>query len=82
MATLWVHGGLIPPCPFCRAPTEDQNRRPDGADRAVWFCLICQRSRQPDPGWDDPLVPVSLEDWRALCRVTASRVRERWRHEQ
>ena len=21
---LWIHGGLIPPCPFCGAPTEDQ----------------------------------------------------------
>ena len=80
MPTLWIHGGLIPPCP-CGAPTEDQNRRPDGADQALWFCLICQRSRQPDPGWDDPLVLISVEDWRAMCRRMETRVRERWARE-
>jgi len=78
MPTLWIHGGVIPPC-SCGAPTEDQNRRPDGADRALWFCLIRQRGRLPDPGWDDPLVPISLEDWRALGRVMSARVRARWR---
>ena len=77
MPTLWIHGGVIPPCPFCGAPPEDQNRRPTGADRAVWHCLICQRARPPDPGWDDPLVPISLEDWRVLCRVMAARLRAR-----
>jgi hypothetical protein len=78
MPTLWIHGGVIPPCP-CGAPTEDQVRRTDGADRAVWHCLVCESRRQPDPGWDDPLVPISLEDWRALCRVMSARVRARWR---
>jgi hypothetical protein len=79
--TLWIHGGRIPPCPICGAPTEDQNRRPDGADRALWFCLICQRSRQPDSGWADPLVPISLEDWRAMCRAMSARVCARWREQ-
>ena len=59
MATLWIHGGIIPPCPSCGAPAEDQNRRPIGADRAIWFCLICQRGRPPEPGWVDELAPIS-----------------------
>ncbi|HEY3923980.1 MAG TPA: hypothetical protein VGL75_05400 [Acidothermaceae bacterium] len=29
------------------------------------YCLIYERGRQPDPGRDDPLVPISLEHWRA-----------------
>jgi hypothetical protein len=78
MSTLRIHDGLIPPCPFCGAPTEDQNRPPDGADRALWHCLICERARRPDPGWDDPLVPISIEDWQAMCRVMSVRVRARW----
>ena len=78
MPTLWIHGGLIPPCP-CGAPSEDQNRRPDGADRTHWHCLVCDLQRDPDPGWDDPLVAISLEDWREMCRVMSARVRARWR---
>jgi hypothetical protein len=79
MATLWIHGGIVPPCPLCGAPTDDQQRRPDGADRAVWFCLICQRSRQPDFGWDDPLVAISEEELRARNAAMSARVRARWR---
>ena len=79
MGTLWIHGGVIPPCPFCGAPSQDQARRPDGADRAHWHCLICERYRQPHPGWADPLVPISPEDWRAMCRAMSARVRARWR---
>jgi hypothetical protein len=77
--TLWVHGGVIPPCPSCGAPAEDQTRRPDGLDRAIWFCLICQRGRPPDPGWVDELVPISEDEWRARARVMTARVRARWR---
>jgi hypothetical protein len=77
MPTVWIHGGTIPPCP-CGAPAEDQVRRPDGADRALWHCLICERFRDPDPDWDDPLVPISLEDWRAQSRAMSARVRARW----
>ena len=80
LTTLWIHGGEIPPCPSCGAPTEDQLRKPDGADRALWHCLICQRSRQPDDaGWDDPLVPISDVELRARNRVMSARVRTRWR---
>jgi hypothetical protein len=78
MPTLWTHGGLIPPCP-CGAPTEDQVRRPDGGNRAEWFCLVCQRGRHIDPGWADRLVPISFDDWRARSRVMTARVRARWR---
>ena len=79
MPTLWIHGGTIPPCPSCGAPTIDQLRKPDGADRALWHCLICQRSRQPDPGWDDPLIPTSDVELRARNRAMSARVRARWR---
>jgi hypothetical protein len=78
MATLWIQGGLIPPCP-CGAPTEDQVRRPDGGDRAHWHCLICERGRDIDLGWDDSLVPISHEEWWARSRVMAVRVRARRR---
>jgi hypothetical protein len=78
MTTLWIHGGIIPSCPFCGAPPEDQTRRPDGADRALWHCLVCERARQPAPGWDDPLVPISVEEWRSMCQSMAARVRARW----
>lgn len=77
MPTLWIHGGTIPPCP-CGASTEDQVRRPDGADRALWHCLICERGRQPDAGWVDELVPISDAEWRTRSRVMAARVRTRW----
>jgi hypothetical protein len=78
MSTKWIHGGLIPPCP-CGAPTEDQVRRPDGADRANWFCLICERRRPPDPGWVDDLLPITEDQWLARSRVMEARVRARWR---
>jgi hypothetical protein len=77
LATLWIHGGLIPPCP-CSAPTEDQVRRPIGGDQAEWFCLVCQRGRDIESGWSDLLVPISLEEWQARSRVMAARVRARW----
>jgi hypothetical protein len=80
MATLWIHGGVIPPCASCGAPAADQLRKPDGADRAVWHCLGCERSRQPEPGWLDPLVPISEDDWRARSRTMKARVRARWRN--
>jgi hypothetical protein len=80
MPTLWIHGGMRPPC-ACGAPTEDQVRRPDGGDRAHWHCLVCERGRDIDPGWDDPLVPISIEDWRGMCRRMEARVRERWARE-
>jgi hypothetical protein len=76
MPTLWVHGGLIPPC-ACGAPSEDQVRRPSGGDQAEWFCLICQRGRDIDPGWADPLVPISLDEWRARSRVMTARAKVR-----
>ena len=78
MPTVWIHGGKIPPCPSCGAAVEDQLRKPDGADRALSHCLVCQRSRQPDAGWSDPLVPISLNDWRAQSRVMQARARARW----
>ena len=79
MPTVWIHGGTIPPCPFCGAPTEDQLRKPDGADRRLWACLICSRSRQPDAGWDDPLLPISDVELRARNAAMSARVRARWR---
>lgn len=78
MTTLWIHGGVIPPCPFCGALTEDQVRRYGGGAVVHWFCHVCGRFREPPTGWDDPLVPISLEDWRAACWVMAVRVRTRW----
>lgn len=78
MVTLWIRGGIIPPCPSCDAPADDQLREPDGANRALWQCLICQRSRQREPGWDDPLVPVSDVELRARNRAMSGRVRARW----
>jgi len=77
MSTLWIHGGVIPPCP-CGAPSEDQVRRYGGGDVVHWYCLACERFREPPPGWDDPLVPISPQDWQALCRVMSARVRARW----
>jgi hypothetical protein len=79
MPTVWIHGGQIPPCPWCGAPTDDQLRKPDGADRALWHCLVCERSRQPDTGWRDPLVHISDDEWRARSRAMSARVRARWR---
>jgi hypothetical protein len=78
MPTLWIHDGAIPPCPTCDAPSEDQLRKPDCADRRLWHCLICSRSRQPDVGWDDSLVPVSDVELRARNRAMSARVRARW----
>jgi hypothetical protein len=78
MPTKWIHGGRLPPCP-CGAPTEDQVRRPIGADRALWHCLICDRGRQPADGWVDDLVAISEDQWRARSRVMEARVRARWR---
>lgn len=78
MSTFWVHGGTIPPCPFCSAPAEDQLRKPDGANRAIWTCLICQRSRPPEPGWDDPLIAISDNELRARNKAMAARVRAQW----
>src|SRR5450755_1967100 len=76
--TLWIHGGTIPPCP-CGAPTLDQVRRPIGADRALWHCLICEQNRPPDDDWVDELMPISEDEWRARSRVMTTRVRARWR---
>ena len=53
-------------------------RKPDGADRALWHCLICERSRLPDSGWHDPLVPISDVELRARNAAMAARVRARW----
>jgi hypothetical protein len=78
MSTKWIHGGLIPPCP-CSAPTPDQVRRPIGADRVLWHCLICEQNRPPDPGWVDDLVAITEEQWRARSWVMEARVRARWR---
>jgi hypothetical protein len=79
VSTLWIHGGTIPPCPLCGAPTEHQVRRPDGANRVNWHCLICERGRPPEPDWLDPLVAISADEWRARSRVMEARVRARWR---
>ena len=79
MPTVWIQGGTIPLCPFCGARDDDQVRRYDGGDVVHWYCLACERFRDPPDDWDDPLVPIYLEDWRAHCRVMAARVRERWR---
>jgi hypothetical protein len=64
MPTKWIHSDTTAACP-CGAPTEDQVRRPDGADRANWFCLTCEQRRPPDPGWVDELVPITEEQWLA-----------------
>ena len=77
-----IHGGVVPPCPSCGAPTEDQLRKPDGADRALWHCLICQRSRQPEPGWHDPLVPIGDVELRVRNSAMQARVRARWADDQ
>jgi hypothetical protein len=76
MSTLWIHGGVIPACP-CGAPSEDQVRRYGGGDVVHWYCQVCERFREPPTDWDDPLVPISLQDWQALCRVMSARVRAR-----
>lgn len=78
MPTLWIHGGVIPPCP-CGAPSEDQVRRYSGGAETHWFCIVCGLFRDPPPGWDDPLVPIELDEWRAQSRVMSARVRARWR---
>ncbi|HEY5457799.1 MAG TPA: hypothetical protein VIJ96_20225 [Acidothermaceae bacterium] len=78
MPTVWIHGGTIPPCPFCGAPDDDQVRRYGGGDVVHWYCLACEQFRDPQAGWDDPLVPISLEDWHALRRVISARMRARW----
>lgn len=78
MPTLWIHGGVIPPHPFCGAPTEGQVRRSAGGDMAHWHCLVCDRQRDIDPGWPDPLVLIGLEDWHAMSRRMSARVRALW----
>jgi hypothetical protein len=77
LPTIWIHGGFIPPCP-CGAPPEDQVRRYSGGAEIRWFCVVCGLFRGPPDGWDDPLVPIELEDWRAQSRVLSARARARW----
>jgi hypothetical protein len=72
MQNLWLHGGVIPTCP-CGAPSDDQVRRYGGGDVVHGYRLVCERFREPPTGWDDPLVPIGLEDWRAHCRLMAAR---------
>jgi hypothetical protein len=79
MATLWIHGGTIPPCPSCYAPSDDQLRESDGADRVRWRCLVCGHSRPPDPDWPDRLVPISDVELRKRNAMMRARVRARWR---
>lgn len=79
--TVWIHGGLIAPCP-CGAPAEDQVRRYSGGAVARWFCVVCGLFREPPTGWADPLVPVDLEDWRALSGVKSARVKARLRQQE
>jgi hypothetical protein len=79
MPTAWIHGGEIPPCPSCAAPTRDQVRSPNGGSRVLWRCSICQRDRQPDVGWVDALVPISDVELAARNRAMSARVRARWR---
>jgi len=69
MPTLWIHGGPIPTCP-CGAAGDDQVRRYGGGAVVHWYCLVCERFRDPPADWDDPLVPISLEDWRAERQLT------------
>lgn len=76
MPTRWIHGGVIPPCP-CGATSEDQVRRTSGADRAYWFCLACERRREPEPSWHDDLIPLTETEWRARSRAMEHRARNR-----
>jgi hypothetical protein len=77
MSTLWIHGGVIPPCP-CGAPADEQVRRYGGGARVDWFCVRCQTFRAPPADWVDELVPIGDEEWRASNRVMEARVRARW----
>jgi hypothetical protein len=61
----WVPDVVLPPCRFCGAGSEHQVLRSSGADRQVFFCLWCERSTVPPPGWSYGLRFVSDAQWRA-----------------
>jgi hypothetical protein len=72
----WIPSGVISACP-CGAPSQDQVRRRDGGSRSHWHCLVCERGRPVDDGWEDPLIAVTDTELRAITRKMEARARER-----
>ena len=73
MPTLWIHGGLIPPCPFCRRAGRGSG--PAVAGRGS--CRVVLPDRMPPADWVDELVPIRDADLKARNAAMVRRARER-----
>ncbi len=68
-----------PPYPSCGAPAEDQLASPMAPTEPSGIACAATAAGHPTPGWDDPLVPISADEWRTQSRVMSARAHARWR---